>query len=58
MRSEAPVQKASPGKATASLNGIKHGLTAKTVVIHGEDPDEYDRLREGFRDQYAPLSST
>ncbi len=32
------------GRAVSRLNGLKHGLTAKTVVIPSEDPAEYHQL--------------
>ena len=34
------------GKAASSRNAITHGLTARTILLAGEDPDEYRRLRE------------
>ncbi len=32
------------GRSVSRLNGLKHGLTAKTVVIPSEDPAEYHQL--------------
>jgi hypothetical protein len=29
------------GKAASSMNALKHGLTAKTALIPGEDPEEF-----------------
>src|SRR5256885_15573185 len=29
------------GRARSSMNALKHGLTAKTPLIPGEDPDEF-----------------
>ena len=37
------------GKAASSLNSLKHGLTAKTVVLPGEDPAEYHSFSTGMR---------
>jgi len=43
------------GKATASHNAVKHGLLAEQVVIHGEDPAEFDLYREGMLAELAPV---
>jgi hypothetical protein len=43
------------GKATASRNAVKHGLLAEQVVIHGEDPEEFDLYREGMLAELAPM---
>jgi hypothetical protein len=42
------------GKATASHNAVKHGLLAEQVVIHGEDPAQFDLYREGMIAELAP----
>jgi len=42
------------GKATTSRNAVKHGLLAEQVVIHGEDPAEFDLYREGMLAELAP----
>jgi hypothetical protein len=42
------------GKAAASRNAVKHGLLAEQVVIHGEDPAEFDLYREGMIAELAP----
>ncbi|MGE5295463.1 MAG: hypothetical protein ACM3VT_11600 [Solirubrobacterales bacterium] len=42
------------GKAAASQNAVKHGLLAEQVVIHGEDPAEFDLYREGMLAELAP----
>jgi len=42
------------GKARASLNAIKHGFCARTVVIPGEDPKQYEVLRGGLREDLRP----
>jgi hypothetical protein len=43
------------GKAAASQNAVKHGLLAEQVVIHGEDPAEFDLYREGMLEELAPV---
>jgi hypothetical protein len=43
------------GKATASRNAVKHGLLAEQVVIHGEDPAQFELYREGMLAELAPV---
>jgi hypothetical protein len=45
------------GKAVSSLNALKHGLTAKTVLLPGEDPAEYQAMVAGFRKDLEPLNT-
>jgi len=45
------------GKAASSLNSLKHGLTAKTVVLPGEDPAEYHSSSTGMRQDLHPLNT-
>jgi hypothetical protein len=45
------------GKATASHNAVKHGLLAEQVVIHGEDPAEFDLYRAGMLEELAPVGT-
>jgi len=42
------------GKAAVSLNRLGHGLTGRAPLVPGEDPAEYERLRQGLTDQLAP----
>ncbi len=46
------------GKAVASQNSRKHGLTSKQIVLPGEDAAEYDALRESLIKLYAPANET
>ncbi|HEX6897023.1 MAG TPA: hypothetical protein VF146_17215, partial [Bryobacteraceae bacterium] len=46
------------GKARSSLNSIKHGLTAQTVVLPSEDPAQYEAHRRQFLDEYQPATAT
>jgi len=46
--------KTSEGKAASSQNSLKHGLTAKTVLLPGEDPAEYHSLTQGMTNDLAP----
>jgi hypothetical protein len=45
------------GKAAASRNAVKHGLLAEQVVIHGEDPAEFDLYRAGMLAELAPVGA-
>ncbi len=42
------------GKAASSGNALTHGLTARTVLLAGEDPEEYRRLRESMIAELRP----
>jgi hypothetical protein len=42
------------GKKHSSMNAITHGLTAKQVIVPGEKPEQFDRLREGLIADFAP----
>ena len=51
-RSSGPVTGA--GKDTSSRNSLRHGLTARKVLLSVEDKAEFDELREDFRAAFAP----
>jgi hypothetical protein len=40
------------GKAASSQNALKHGLTAKTILLPGEDA--YRKMCEGMFEKFAP----
>jgi hypothetical protein len=44
-----------PGKAAASLNAIKTGLTGRTVLLSTDDAAEYERHLAAFQDEYQPI---
>ena len=44
------------GKAASSRNSFRHGLTSKQIVLPGEDPEEWDALRESLFRLYAPAN--
>ncbi len=46
------------GKQRSSLNAIRHGLTAQTVVLPSEDPAQYETLRRQMLDEYQPATPT
>jgi hypothetical protein len=55
LRSTGPVT--APGKAAASQNALRHGLTSTRIVIPGEDPAGYDALREDLLRLHAPANA-
>ena len=46
------------GKQHSSLNAIRHGLTAQTVVLPSEDPAAYESHRRQFFAEYQPATPT
>jgi hypothetical protein len=42
------------GKARSRLNSRKHGLTAKMLIIAGENADDFDELRAELLDEHNP----
>ena len=56
LHSTGPVTAA--GKAIASQNATRHGLTSKQIVLPGENAAEYDALRESLIEHYDPANET
>jgi hypothetical protein len=46
--------KTAEGKQIASLNAVKHGLTADVVVLHNESEDEYQADLHDYLDHFHP----
>jgi hypothetical protein len=46
--------KTDEGKARSSMNALRHGLTAAQAVLPHENEDDYEKLREGMLESYAP----
>src|SRR2546422_8843330 len=46
------------GKAAVSLNSLRHGLRARTVVLPGESREEFDRLCNDLELEWRPVSRT
>ena len=46
------------GKQRSSLNAIRHGLTAQTIVLASEDPAAHQAHRRQFFDEYQPATAT
>ena len=45
------------GKARSRLNSRKHGLTAKMLVIGGENADQFEELRGELLQQHDPQTA-
>lgn len=45
------------GKATSSQNAIVHGLSAKRLLIEGEDAAEFESVREQIFSEFTPESA-
>ena len=46
--------KTEAGRQRSSQNALKHGLTAQTLVLPTEDPDEFNQLLTSCLDQFQP----
>ena len=46
------------GKAVCAQNALKSGVYAFSHVIRGEDPDEFEALRDAFLEQHKPADPT
>src|SRR6202035_3501714 len=44
------------GRAAVRLNGVTHGLTAKTLVLKGETESAFTTLLESFQAEYSPTT--
>jgi hypothetical protein len=46
------------GKAAVSMNSLRHGLRARTVVLPGEDREEFNQLCDDLEVEWTPQSRT
>src|SRR3989440_12445213 len=46
------------GKAAVSMNSLRRGLRARTVVLPGENRDEFDQLCDDLEREWEPQSRT
>src|SRR5216683_1615623 len=46
------------GRAAVSLNGVKHGLTAATLVLPGESESDFQSLLDSFESEHRPATPT
>src|SRR5882757_1256172 len=44
------------GKSVSRFNALQHGLDAKSVIIPGEDPAEYEQLAQDYQAEFRPLA--
>ena len=51
-KSRGPVTEA--GRRRSSQNALKHGLTAQTILLPSEDPDEFHQLLDSYVKQFQP----
>src|SRR5215472_9038337 len=42
------------GKQTSSANAKSHGLTSRSALLFGEDPEEYALLHRTYEEHYLP----
>ena len=36
------------------MNGLRHGLRARTVILPGEKQEDFDEILAGLQDEYQP----
>jgi hypothetical protein len=46
--------KSALGKARSRMNAVTHGLTAKQIVVRGEQPEKFDAFREALFSDFKP----
>jgi hypothetical protein len=46
------------GRAAVRLNGVKHGLTAQTLVLKGESEADFTALLESYEAEHEPATPT
>lgn len=46
------------GKAKSSLNSLRHGLLARTVVLQGESEDRFNETFQAVLDEFNPATPT
>jgi hypothetical protein len=46
------------GKAAVSMNSLRHGFRARTVVLPGENPEEFHQLCDDLEVEWHPQSRT
>src|SRR5205814_2211288 len=46
------------GRAAVSLNGLKYGLYAQTLILPGEDPAEFGAMLDRFHAEHQPATPT
>jgi hypothetical protein len=49
--------KTAAGKATCSLNALRHGLYSSTIILPGENQAEFDKIHRQILDLYQPTDA-
>ena len=42
------------GRAAVRLNGVKHGLTAETLILAGESTEDFEAMLDAFESEHQP----
>jgi hypothetical protein len=42
------------GKATSSMNALRHGMCAKSLVLTNEDEEKFQAMRDGYMQHFQP----
>jgi len=50
--------KTKEGKAKSKMNALKHGLTAKELILPGENEKQFKELRKALKREYKPETAT
>ena len=50
--------KTGEGKAAVSMNALRHGLRARSILIPGENPEEYQQLCAALEAEWRPRDRT
>ena len=45
------------GKEAVRFNALKSGIDAASIIIPGEDPDQFSKLAAGFTDSWQPANA-
>jgi hypothetical protein len=48
--------KTARGRAAVRWNGLKHGLNARTLILPGEDPADYEALLHSLQAEHQPAT--
>src|SRR4030088_1502070 len=46
------------GRAAVRLNGVKHGITAQTLVLKGESEADFTALLDSYESEHQPETPT
>lgn len=55
LRSTGPIT--TEGKSVSRLNALKHGISAKTVLMKHEDPELFETALLRLREEIEPIGS-